>query len=180
MAYAACAACAALVHIKKRGYPLHLAPRAAQYCHSAPTFSQRVFAENPKRSHHMSKRLENFRPGSCSRERPNTVCDRSLGVFSARRISHFEPCVLHVVWAISAEMAHVTFAAKRLDLTSAPVLICTGINCFSGIPALNGELEKQTLPDSQTCVVCPWLYLKIHPTHPHWSLNTKTAGTRLS
>eukprot|EP00435_Cladocopium_sp_Y103_P026780 s2730_g6.t1 len=88
--------------------------------------------------------------------------------------------VLHVVWAISAEMAHVTLAAKRLDLTSAPVLICTGINSFSRIPALNGEREKQTLPDSQTCVVCPWLYLKIHATHPHWSLNTKTAGTRLS
>ena len=114
----------------------------------------------------MWKHLSNF----CPRERPNTVCGKRRWIFSARRII-FRICVLHVAWGMSAEMAHVTLAAKRRDLTSAPVLICTGINS-SRILALNGEPEKQTLRDSQTCVVYPWLYLKIHATHPLWSLTS--------
>ena len=151
----------------------HLAPPVTAQCcccHFAPTFSQRFLAENPKRAHRVWKHLSNLCPGSRSRERPDTVCGKRQLIFSARRII-FRICVLRVALGMSAEMAYVTLAAKRRDLTLAPVLICTGINSFSRILARNGEPEKQTLPDSQTCVVCPWLYLKIHPTHPLWSLN---------
>ena len=151
----------------------HLAPPVTVQCcccHFAPTFSQRFFAENPKRAHRVWKHLSNFCPGSRSRERPDTVCGKRELIFSARKISHLQNLCATCGLGMSAEMAHVTLAAKRLDLTSAPVLICTGINSFSRILALNGEPEKQTLRDSQTCVVCPWLYLKIHATHPLWSL----------
>ena len=173
MAYAAYAA--SFAHQKLKTVVIsHLAsPVTTQCCccHFAPTFSQRFFAENPKRAHRVWKHLSNFCPGSRSRERPDTVCGKRQLIFSARRISHLQNlCATCGLW-MSAAMAHVTLAAKRLDLTSAPVLICTGINSFSRILALNGEPEKQTLRDSQTCVVCPWLYLKIHPTHPLWSLN---------
>ena len=92
MAYAAYAA--SFAHQKLKTVVIsHLAsPVTTQCCccHFAPTFSQRVFAENPKRAHRVWKHLSNFCPGSRSRERPDTVCGKRQLIFSARRISHLQ------------------------------------------------------------------------------------------
>ena len=157
---------AALMHITKRGYPPHLAPPP----NTAATLHRFFFLNATLlriRKGHITRNISRI-----SVQESGQILSANVTWFLAPEGFHiFRICVLRVAWGMSAEMAHVTLAAKRRDLTLAPVLICTGINSFSRILARNGEQEKQTLPDSQTCVVCPWLYLKMYPTHPLWSLN---------
>ena len=122
------------------------------------------------------KHLSNF----CPRERPNTVCGKRRWIFSARRII-FRICVLHVAWGMSAEMAHVTLAAKRLDLTSAPVLICTGINS-SRILALEWRTRETNFARLTDMCRLP-LALSQNPCYTsalELDFNTKTAGKGLS
>ena len=163
----------------------HLAPPVTVQCcccHFAPTFSQRFFAENPKRAHRVWKHLSNFCPGSRSRERPDTVCGKRELIFSARKISHLQNLCATCGLGMSAEMAHVTLAAKRLDLTSAPVLICTGINSFSRILALEWRTRETNFARLTDMCRLP-LALSQNPCYTsalELDLNTKAAGKGLS